>query len=348
MKIGEAAKRTGLTEKAIRVYVDNGLVRPTVEQTTHRNSYDFTEENVRELERISIFRKAGFSIFEISTIQREPHRLPELIRSKEQTLEMEAEFRYKVKEAFRRLDAEEMGDPERLAEALRPVIEDREVTIDKGSRRGFFIALTVTCIVASVLWMRYVGVPTRPGSTGLYRPTWPQLGFVLGMPMIFFSLFPGVMAVRYGTCTRRAKRMKGQTTGTVIAVLEEHGFDGRFARAGSGSAGTREPGIGGSWQWRFMLWNEIRPDCWFPVYHYTDSQGRLQTASCPYGAFRDDYQVGDRVKLGYDPKEPWYVFPQEGGWLTKKMVIYILTALALIALGTVLVVLCAPLFGQTG
>ena len=43
MKIGEVAKRTGLTEKAIRVYVDNGLVSPIVEQTTHRNSYDFTE-----------------------------------------------------------------------------------------------------------------------------------------------------------------------------------------------------------------------------------------------------------------------------------------------------------------
>ena len=53
MKIGEVAKRTGLTEKAIRVYVDNGLVAPTIEQTTHRNSYDFTEENVKELERIS-------------------------------------------------------------------------------------------------------------------------------------------------------------------------------------------------------------------------------------------------------------------------------------------------------
>ena len=70
MKIGEAAKRTGLTEKAIRVYVDNGLVHPIVEQTTHRNSYNFTEDNIRELERINIFRKAGFSIFEISVIHR--------------------------------------------------------------------------------------------------------------------------------------------------------------------------------------------------------------------------------------------------------------------------------------
>ena len=54
MKIGEVAKRTGLTEKAIRVYVDNGLVTPTIEQTTHRNSYDFTEENVRELEHEAV------------------------------------------------------------------------------------------------------------------------------------------------------------------------------------------------------------------------------------------------------------------------------------------------------
>ena len=42
MKIGEVAKKTGLTEKAIRVYVDNGLVHPTVTETNHRNAYDFT------------------------------------------------------------------------------------------------------------------------------------------------------------------------------------------------------------------------------------------------------------------------------------------------------------------
>ena len=341
MKIGEVAKRTGLTEKAIRIYVDNGLVTPTIEQTTHRNSYEFTPENVRELERINIFRKAGFSIFEISIIQREPHRLPELIRSKEQTLEMEAEFRCKVKEAFRRLDAEEMGDPNRLAEALRPAVEDRRVTTDKGSRRGFFIVLAVIGIVAPVLWMHYVGIPNRSG-IGFYRMSWPMLGLVYGLLMIFVSFFPGVMAVRYGTCTRRAKRMKGQAVGSVIAVLEEHGFDGRFARAGTAGAGTREPGIGGSWQWRFMIWNEIRLDCWFPVYHYTDSQGVLRTASCPYGAFRDDYKVGDRVALGYNPKEPWYVFPQEGPWLKKKMVIYFLMALVLIAIGAALVALSLP------
>lgn len=341
MKIREAAKRTGLTEKAIRVYVDNGLVMPTIEQTTHRNSYDFTEENVRELEKISIFRKAGFSIFEISVIQREPNRLPELIRSKQDSLAIEAEFRCKVQEVFKRLSTEEMGNPNRLAEALRPAVEERKVTTDKGSRRGFFITLSILGLVGTVLWLHYVGVPNQ-NSVAFRKISWAQLGFAIGMILPFAGLFPGIMAIRYGTCTRRAAKMKGQAQGSVIAVLEEHGFDGRFARAGSGSAGTREPGIGGSWQWRFMIWNEIRFDCWFPIYHYTNSSGELQTARCPYGAFRDDYKVGDRVRLGYNPKEPWYVFPLEGPWLKKKMAIYAVAALVLIALGAVLVTVSGP------
>ena len=341
MKIGEVAKRTGLTEKAIRVYVDNGLVTPNVEQTTHRNSYDFTEANVRELERIGIFRKAGFSIFEISVIQREPERLPELIRSKRESLEIEVEFRERVQEVLNRLDTEEMGNPNKLAEALRPAVEERKLTTDKGSRRGFFIVLSILGIVGTVLWLHYIGFPGR-GGIGFYKMSWPMLGFVGGLLTLWVSLFPGVMAIRYGTCTRRAKKMKGQTTGSVIAVLEEHGFDGRFARAGMGSAGTREPGIGGSWQWRFMIWNEIRLDCWFPIYHYTNSSGELQTARCPYGAFRNDYTVGDRVQLGYDPKEPWYVYPHEGKWLTKKAVIYAIMTAVLIAVGAVLVTLCGP------
>ena len=54
MKIGDVARETGLTEKAIRIYVEQGLVKPTVTQSTHRNSYDFSRENVHELERISI------------------------------------------------------------------------------------------------------------------------------------------------------------------------------------------------------------------------------------------------------------------------------------------------------
>ena len=53
MKIGDVARETGLSEKAIRLYVDQGLVKPQVTQTLHRNAYDFSRENVKEPEAAS-------------------------------------------------------------------------------------------------------------------------------------------------------------------------------------------------------------------------------------------------------------------------------------------------------
>ena len=49
------------------------------------------------------------------------------------------------------------------------------------------------------------------------------------------------------------------------------------------------------------------------------------------------------MALGYDPKEPWYVFPLEGKWLTKKMVIYAIVALVMIAVGAALVAVSGPM-----
>lgn len=304
MKIGEAAKRTGLTEKAIRVYVDNGLIHPVVESGTHRNSYDFTEENVRELEKISVFRKAGFSIFEISVIQREPNRLPELIGMKRESLEMEVEFRHGVQEALARLEVEEMGNPTKVAAALRPAVENRKIKTDNGSRRWIFVTISILGIVGTLLAFRYMGV-SRYGGFRSYHggQSWANIGYAVGFVMAMLSFIPGIMAIRYGTCTGRARRMGNKTVATVVNVMEDHRFDGGFARAGSGGAGTREPGIGGSWQWRFMIWNEIRYDCWFPILEYQHG-GKRRTGTLVYGAFRGDFHPGDRIEVAWRDKAP--------------------------------------------
>ena len=105
-------------------------------------------------------------------------------------------------------------------------------------------------------------------------------------------------------------------------MLEEHGFNGSFARAGSGGAGTREPGIGGTWQINFMLWNEIRPDCWFPVIRYTDETGKEQSRTFDYGGFKDTWKEGDQVQIAWDPEKKGYLYPLEGKWLQQKAILY--------------------------
>ena len=70
MKIKDVIARTGLTDKAVRLYIENELITPyTGENYTGRRSFDFSEENVQQLRNIATLRKAGFSLAEIKALQ---------------------------------------------------------------------------------------------------------------------------------------------------------------------------------------------------------------------------------------------------------------------------------------
>ena len=70
MKIKEVIEQTGLTDRAIRLYISNGLIAPATQHSyTGRNSYDFTEEDVAILQQIALLRKAEFSLEQIKILQ---------------------------------------------------------------------------------------------------------------------------------------------------------------------------------------------------------------------------------------------------------------------------------------
>lgn len=69
MKIKEAARETGLTEKAIRLYEEKGLIVPDTRLVAGRVFRDYSAATVEELRRIAVFRRAGFSLRQISRLQ---------------------------------------------------------------------------------------------------------------------------------------------------------------------------------------------------------------------------------------------------------------------------------------
>lgn len=70
MKIKEVIAQTGLTDRAIRLYIENELVTPSFsENYKGRKSIDFSENDVKNLKNIATLRKAGFSIAEIKEIR---------------------------------------------------------------------------------------------------------------------------------------------------------------------------------------------------------------------------------------------------------------------------------------
>lgn len=268
MRIKEVSEKTGLTEKAIRLYIENGLIHPYVESGMYRNSYMFSETDVRELEEISVFRKAGFSIFEISLIKEMPEKLPELLDKKRLSLEMEINEKKSIKEAISRLEVHELGSASQIV-----------------------------------------------------------------------GLISAIMTIRYMTCTKRAGKLPNRGKGTVISVIEEHGFDASFSGAGGASAGSKEPGIGGIWQIFFMLWNEIRPDCWFPVILYDADEKKKESATLPYGSFKRTWQVGDVIDIAWKEPVSEIVYPLNNKWISKKILFYSLVSLVAFALFIIFIIL---------
>lgn len=68
MKIKEVCMATGLTERAVRFYVQEQLAAPQSQRRGGRTWLDFSETDVERLRAISVLRKAGFTVEEIRSM----------------------------------------------------------------------------------------------------------------------------------------------------------------------------------------------------------------------------------------------------------------------------------------
>ena len=70
MKIRDVIAKTGLTDRAIRLYIENGLVTPENQKSyTGRNNYSFSQVDIYCLEQIAMLRKADFSLEQIKALK---------------------------------------------------------------------------------------------------------------------------------------------------------------------------------------------------------------------------------------------------------------------------------------
>ncbi len=70
MKIKQVITETGLTDRAIRLYIENDLVKPECDENYNgRKSIEFSQNDVENLKNIALLRKADFSIQEIKALQ---------------------------------------------------------------------------------------------------------------------------------------------------------------------------------------------------------------------------------------------------------------------------------------
>ena len=118
MKMKEVCARSGLTERAVRLYCERGLVHPEKRWERGREYLEFTDYNLRELAVVSELRRAEFTLDEIALMLEDPATCGDVLagwrgRVTEQNQRLES-----AKDKLAELSAHESLSAERLAELL--------------------------------------------------------------------------------------------------------------------------------------------------------------------------------------------------------------------------------------
>lgn len=79
MKMKEVCARSGLTEKAVRLYCERGLVHPEKYWERGREYLVFSDQNLRELAVVSELRRAEFSLDEIALMLESPEKCGDVL-----------------------------------------------------------------------------------------------------------------------------------------------------------------------------------------------------------------------------------------------------------------------------
>lgn len=137
MRMKDICAKTGLTDRAVRLYIENGLLSPKREHRySGRDAIIFDEEDLRTLEVVATLRRAEFSIADIRAMQEHPDAIPELLALHRQKLGEEIRAKQQVLASLQKPDEADLVSPAALAHYLRvsapsikPLKEETHMTL---------------------------------------------------------------------------------------------------------------------------------------------------------------------------------------------------------------------------
>ena len=128
MKIKEVITKTGLTDRAIRLYIENELVKPEYDENYNgRKSIEFSENDVEQLKNIALLRKADFSIQEIKALQMGGETAQNTIKEYINRTNEKIQFNTEILEKIGALADEENITIETVCEKLSSSVSNAEV-----------------------------------------------------------------------------------------------------------------------------------------------------------------------------------------------------------------------------
>lgn len=128
MKMKEVLEKTGLTDRAVRLYIDEGLALPSIEESySGRKSIDFSESDVERLKNVALLRKAGFSIADIKSMVDDNSTAKDIIEKFIEQTENNIAHETKIVEKLKGISFNEEVTIETICSSLSETVEEKEV-----------------------------------------------------------------------------------------------------------------------------------------------------------------------------------------------------------------------------
>lgn len=160
MKIKDVITETGLTDRAIRLYIENGLVAPSCsENYAGRKNIDFTEDDIECLKNIATLRKAGFSISEIKQLRLGEKQCRKTLEAFMEKTAHTIEDNKAVLEKLEAVAVKEIVSMEAICESLNSVTqeksvptEDTQINLISKIARATFLTIGSLSLLAGILF----------------------------------------------------------------------------------------------------------------------------------------------------------------------------------------------------
>lgn len=160
MKIKAVCEITGLTDRTIRYYITENLISPAyTENYLGRKTFNFSENDIKELNDISVLRKFGFSIIEIREMIFCPEKsinIIESIRSRKENTVQEEKI---LLAALSNLDTKRSYTIAELAEELSNLLTEAPI-IDENIKINIYkivFSVIKSIILFFIAWLPVLG-----------------------------------------------------------------------------------------------------------------------------------------------------------------------------------------------
>jgi len=176
MKMKDVIAVTGLTDRAIRLYIENGLVSPSCSESyAGRKNIDFTDDDVAELCNIAILRKAGFSISEIKLLRLDDESCRKVLTEFMSKTSRRIKNDKDVLEKLEAVAESETVTMQAICESLNSVTKEKSVpeadiklTVGEKLEKRFFIALASAGLVYILGCILYIVLICKSNFDYLY------------------------------------------------------------------------------------------------------------------------------------------------------------------------------------